>query len=260
MFANSILEKHRKQSSFTKDIKNANINSCSKNVINFLEISMSDILFLEDDKLLAQSVVEELEDAKYHVDWVQEGEDALQKSFDKRYSLYLFDVNVPGINGFELLKQLRESGDRTAAIFLTSKNQIDDLKYGFNVGADDYIKKPFDLSELLIRIGAKMPNNSKKHFSEFFSIDPKIYMVNCRGKETTVAQKEFRLLEYLCDREATLLSPDDIIYALYEDSTISIATFRTYIKNIKRHFSDCIEIENIKGLGYRLKVLKENPS
>ena len=77
---------------------------------------MRNILFLEDDKLLAMSVLDELREASYEVDWVQEGDEAAEACFAKKYSLYLFDVNVPGINGFELLEQLRRSGDVTPRI------------------------------------------------------------------------------------------------------------------------------------------------
>jgi len=216
---------------------------------------MVDILFLEDDKLLAQSLLDELEDNGYSVDWVQESDDAAQNCYEKNYKLYLFDVNVPGINGFELLDQLRKSGDTTSAIFLTSQNQIDDLKKGFEVGADDYIKKPFDLHELLIRVESKMPKSSKIQLSPDFSIEALTSKVICKGVEQKLAQKEFSLLEYLCKNQDALLSPDDIIFALYEDTTISIATFRTYIKNLKRHLGGCIEIENMKGVGYKFKIL-----
>ena len=216
---------------------------------------MTDILFLEDDKLLAQSVVEELEDASYSVKWVQEGDEAAKISYENKYCLYLLDVNVPGINGFELLSQLRESGDMTPAIFLTSKNQIDDLKKGFEVGADDYIKKPFDLHELLIRIESKMPKKSKVSISPSLSIEASTCRVICKGVEKKLPLKEFELLEYFCKNQDLFLSPYEIISAIYEDKTISIATFRTYIKNIKRHLEGCVEIENMKGVGYRFKLL-----
>jgi len=216
---------------------------------------MVDILFLEDDKLLAQSLLDELEDSAYSVDWVQESDDAARNCYEKNYKLYLFDVNVPGLNGFELLDQLRKSGDTTPAIFLTSQNQIDDLKKGFEVGADDYIKKPFDLHEILIRIKSKMPKSSKVQLSFDFSIEALTSKVICKEVEKKLPYKEFSLLEYLCKNQDVLLSPDDIIFALYEDTTISIATFRTYIKNLKRHLHGCIEIENMKGVGYKFKVL-----
>ena len=216
---------------------------------------MKDILFLEDDKVLAKSIVEELEDATYCVDWVSEGDDAADKSYENRYKLYLFDVNVPGINGFDLLHQLRQSGDRTPAIFLTSQNQLHDLKKGFDVGADDYIKKPFDLNELLIRIASKMPKNSRIKFSVNFEIESYTSCVYCKNIEQKLPLKEFALLEYMLANQESFLAPDDIISALYEDSSITIATFRTYIKNIKRHVEGCVEVENLKGVGYRFKIL-----
>ena len=216
---------------------------------------MTDILFLEDDKLLVQSVVEELEDASYSVKWVQEGDEAAQISYDNKYYLYLFDVNVPGINGFELLSQLRKSGDMTPAIFLTSKNQINDLRKGFEVGAADYIKKPFDLHELLIRIESKMPKKSKVNLSVNLAIEASTCRIICKGVEKKLPLKEFQLLEYFCKNQDLFLSPYEIISAIYGDTTISIATFRTYIKNIKRHLEGCVEIENMKGVGYRFKLL-----
>lgn len=216
---------------------------------------MYKILFLEDDKLLAKSVIEELEEASYEVSWAQEGDEACDLSFDNKFELYLFDVNVPGMNGFDLLKQLRESGDSTPAIFLTSRHQIEDLAQGFESGGDDYIKKPFDLNELLIRIASKMPKMKAEYFSKDFAIDASTLSITCKGKNFRLPAKEFALLAYLCQYQDQYLAPEDIIGELYENKAISIATFRTYIKNIKRHIQECGVIENIKGVGYRFKTL-----
>jgi DNA-binding response OmpR family regulator len=214
-----------------------------------------DILLLEDDTLLAQSVIDELEDASYSVAWVQESEEVIEMTFQTRFKLYLFDVNVPGMNGFELLKSLRESGDKTPALFMTSRNQIEDIQQGFRVGADDYIKKPFDLDELLVRIEAKMPHTAMVHFSKDFSIDISNVTITCKNATQTLPAKEFDILNYLCAHQEQLISAESIIDALYDDIPISIATFRTYIKNLKRHIDGCAMIENVKGVGYRLRIL-----
>jgi len=214
-----------------------------------------DILFLEDDTLIAQSVIEELEYASYSVKWVQESDEAIDACYENSYKLYLFDVNVPGMNGFELLKSLRESGDRTPALFVTSLNQLQNIKKGFAVGADDYIKKPFDLDELLIRIESKMPKTKIQQLSENFSIDNSNYIIICNKKMLTLPVKEFKILEYLILHKEQLHSPEEIIDVLYEDTLPSIATFRTYIKNLKRHIEGCAVIENIRGVGYRLRIL-----
>ncbi len=216
---------------------------------------MQSILFLEDDKLLAMSVLDELKEASYGVDWVQEGDEAAEACFAKTYDLYLFDVNVPGIDGFELLKQLRADGDRTPAIFLTSRHQIDDLAKGFEAGGDDYIKKPFDLNELLIRIASKMPKMHLEYFSKQFALDASNLSITCKDKVHKLPAKEFALLSYLCRHSGQFLAPEDIIFNLYDEKPISIATFRTYIKNLKRHTKGCVIIENMKGVGYRTTIV-----
>ena len=212
------------------------------------------ILLLEDDNLLAQSVIDELEDAGYSVTWAEESDSVIDISYDESFELYLFDVNVPGMNGFELLKSLRESGDQTPTIFMTSRNQIEDLREGFGVGADDYIKKPFDLDELLIRIASKLPQSSVTQLSKTFAIDPESYRLTCKDKESKLPPKEFDLIRYFIAHQEQLLPTDDIIEEISE-SSISIATFRTYIKNLKRYIDGCAVIENIKGVGYRFKLL-----
>ncbi len=214
-----------------------------------------DILYLEDDALLAQSVIDELEDASYSVTWVQESDEVIDLTFLTRFKLYLFDVNVPGMNGFELLKSLREAGDRTPALFITSRNQIEDIKQGFKVGADDYIKKPFDLNELLIRIEAKIETSSALYLSKDFSIDAQSLTITCKNSSQVIPAKEFAILSYLCSHQDQLISAETMIDELYEDTPISVATFRTYIKNLKRHIEGCAVVENVKGVGYRLRVL-----
>ena len=209
---------------------------------------------MEDDILLAQSVIEELEDAGYNVVWAEESDAVIDTTYGARFDLYLFDVNVPGMSGFELLRALRESGDSTPAVFMTSRNQIDDLREGFDVGADDYIKKPFDLDELLIRIASKLPQRKQMQLSATFSIDPEGYSVICNTTSSKLPPKEFDLLRYFAEHRDQLLETDRIMEE-FADSSISIATFRTYIKNLKRHVEGCAQIENIKGVGYRFTLL-----
>lgn len=216
---------------------------------------MRDILFLEDDPLLARSIIDELEYASYGVDWVQEGDDAADAVFDQRYRLYLFDVNVPGLSGFDLLKQLRESGDHTPTIFLTSRSQIEDLAQGFASGADDYIKKPFDLDELLIRIASKMPKLSLEYFAPDFALDASSLTVSCHDQLHKLPAKEFTLLMLLCRQKECVVDQMTLLDALSEARTVSIATLRTYIKNLKRHVEGCAVIENVKGVGYRIKIV-----
>lgn len=216
---------------------------------------MHDILFLEDDRLLAQSIIDELHDAGYGVDWVQEGDEAADAAFEHRYRLYLFDVNVPGINGFELLRQLRTSGDRTPTLFLTSRKQIEDLAEGFACGADDYVKKPFDLEELLIRIDSKMPPNRAEYYAPGFALDATALTVTCRDQSHRLPAKEFALLSLLCAHRDLVVTQETMTFELSSEKPVSVATLRTYVKNLKRRLGSCVVIENLKGVGYRLSIL-----
>ena len=110
---------------------------------------MDKILLLEDDEILSDSLIELLESEGFDVVHAKDGEDALQKTFEERFDLFLFDVNVPCIDGFELLKSLRDSDDKTPTIFLTALSDIASLAKGFDVGADDYIKNLLNLMSFL---------------------------------------------------------------------------------------------------------------
>ena len=119
------------------------------------------ILYLEDDIDLSQTVEEFLIDAGLDVICVYDGEEALEIIYKENFDMFLLDVNVPNISGFELLKELRDANITTPAIFTTSLNSIDDLSLGYDSGADDYVKKPFALKELLFRIKALLKREFK---------------------------------------------------------------------------------------------------
>ena len=123
---------------------------------------MIKLLLLEDDQVLAESLIELLESENFDIVHVLNSQKALDETFLQKFDLLLLDVNVPLFNGFELLKSLRDSGDKTPAIFLTALTDIASLSKGFDAGADDYIKKPFDFDELLIRINAILKKNQKR--------------------------------------------------------------------------------------------------
>ena len=123
---------------------------------------MYSILLLEDDLLFASSIEDFLVCEGFCVDIAKDGEEVFDFTFHKNYDLYIFDINVPKINGLELLEQLRTSGDNTPSIFLTSYKDKDTLQTAFLNGCDDYLKKPADLDELLLRIKALLKRNKKQ--------------------------------------------------------------------------------------------------
>jgi len=212
------------------------------------------ILLLEDDLLLCESLQDLLEEQNYEVDSARNGEEALSLAYENRYDLYLFDINVPLLNGLELLKELRLSDDETHAIYITSYNDKETLQHAFNSGADDYIKKPFDNDELLFRINAHL---RRLHVEE--SVEYKTLSLNEKHKSATLdtralelSAKEYALLKLLLQNSEKTVTKEMIISALWSPSeSVSEGAIRVYINRIKS-LIEPYKIENIRGIGYRL--------
>ena len=214
------------------------------------------ILFLEDDILLNEIIQEHLENEGYSVKSTFTGYEAEELIYSEKFDLFLFDVNVPGITGFELLKNARQNDIKTPTIFLTSLNMVDDIEKGFVSGCDDYVKKPIELKELDIRI-----NNIKRLFNilpnEIMEISQNIYLdrlnlfIKINDKEIYIARKECEMLLYLINNYKKVVSIEELSINVwsYEDSP-SAATIRTYIKNLRRILGDEYII-NLRGVGYR---------
>lgn len=212
------------------------------------------ILFLEDDPIIADIVNEYLEDKNYKVDYAFDIDEAQNFIEQNTYDLFLFDVNVPSGNGFSLLQDLRDNKINTPAIFITALNNIKDMKTGFKSGCDDYIKKPFELDELELRI-----DNIKRLYNldEHIQIDTNIFLdrskqkIQIDNKEQYLREKEFAILEYLAKNHQRTISHDELCQNIWSYDTIpSDATIRTYIKNL-RQILGSQKIETIKGVGYR---------
>ncbi len=215
------------------------------------------ILLLEDDVILQEIIEEFLLEQGYEVSAFYDGEKALDAIGDHFYDLLLLDVNVPSIDGFEILAYLRDIGNRVPAIYITSLSGIDDLKKGFALGADDYLKKPFDLEELQTRIEhiAKVYNLADEITFDSIRFNPKLHKIYDEQREINMRQKESAVLEYFIRNQSKVISCDELIENLWSDDQIPThATIRTYIKNLRRLF-DRDYIENIKGEGYRFNIL-----
>jgi len=119
------------------------------------------IFILEDDPTLNETIVDFLEDSGYMVDSALDGYEAESMLYENRYDLILLDVNVPNLDGFSLLKSARSFGVKTPVIFITARDGVEDIEKGFSVGAEDYLKKPFALKELKIRIDVILKRYNK---------------------------------------------------------------------------------------------------
>jgi len=216
------------------------------------------ILLLEDDVILQEIIEEFLLEKSYDVVCYFDGEKALDAIGEESYDLLLLDVNVPNIDGFEILSYLREIGNTTPAIYITSLASIDDLKKGFNLGADDYLRKPFELEELHARIEHIVRLYKLQEEIEFDGMKfiPKAHQI-LLGNNAVIEmrQKEAQVLEYFIRNTGKIISCDEIIENVWEDDQVPThATIRTYIKNLRKMFEKEY-FDNIKGEGYRFNIL-----
>ena len=212
------------------------------------------VLILEDNELLLETLEDFLENEGFEIDLAKDGEEALRLIYNNSYNLYLLDIKVPLVNGIELLKELREYGDETPAIFITSSTDKESITNGYKVGCDEYIKKPFDLDELLMRIKAVLkrvePQESIK-IDENYSYNIKRKRLFKGNQEIKINLKDLQLLELLLKNRGEVVTKEMIKDELWRnEDVVSSGALRVYINNLKKIFGKDA-IENIRGLGYR---------
>ncbi len=212
------------------------------------------ILLLEDDLLFGESLQDFLEEEGFEVELCRNGQDALDATFDAKFDLYLLDINVPMVNGLELLGDLRNADDATPAIFLTSHQDKETMTEGFGKGADDYLKKPVDMDELLMRIHAllrRVKGDPVKCVGDL-CLDETRKSITCNGQPLTLTLKEYHLLALLIKNVNNVVTKEMIIEALWNSSEeVSDGAIRVYVNRLKSELQQLV-IENIRGIGYRL--------
>ncbi|WP_428023380.1 response regulator transcription factor [Arcobacter sp.] len=214
------------------------------------------ILLMEDDLILNEIIEEHLLEMGHEVISVFCGNDAEELLYSQKFDLLLLDVNVPDIKGFELLLNLRENSIKTPAIFLTSLSLADDVEKGFQSGCDDYIKKPFELKELDLRINNikrlfNISSNNQINLPNNMILDKENLLIKKDKEEIHISKKEIEVLIYLTRNKDKIISIEELssnVWA-YEDSP-NASTIRTYIKNLRKILGEEL-ITNIRGVGYR---------
>jgi len=217
------------------------------------------ILLLEDDLLLNEIIEEYLVSLNYNVTSVYTGYKAEDILYEKSFDLLLFDVNVPHITGFELVDNIRKNNIKTPIIFITSRDTEDDIIRGFNLGCDDYLKKPFELSELGLRINninrlCQIECDGVIQINDLISYSYDRKVIINSNKEFNLSQRESQILEYLIKNKNKTLSIDEISLNNWAyDEVPEATTIRTHIKNLRKKLTnDCIL--TLKGMGYRLII------
>jgi len=213
------------------------------------------ILLLEDDKLFNETLQDFLEEAGFVLDCVLDPYSALDMSYENKYDLYLFDVNLPYENGFELLDKLRTSGDMTPTIFITSRTDKASLHEGFTKGGDDYITKPVDLDELLLRVHAVLRRQTRSQVVQLgkYTFDISSKRLYEKDVPMELTQKASELLFILLQGQGKVVSFEQIKESLWSSAeTQSDGALRVYVTQLKKYFPT--EIKNIRAVGYQMSL------
>lgn len=206
------------------------------------------ILLMEDDIILGETIEEMLIEAHYDVDWVKDGEEAADASFDTPYDLYILDINVPKINGLQLLEDLRHAGDETSVIFISAMSDIATISKGFSLGAEDYLKKPFFPEELLVRIQAKMARKEKLLHFGTIEFNPITREVKKNSHLITLGDVQLPFLQLFIENIGKTLTKESLFDLMEHPSDTAL---RVAINKLK-HTTQW-EIQNVRGIGYRLE-------
>jgi two-component system alkaline phosphatase synthesis response regulator PhoP len=223
----------------------------------------SRILLVEDEPGVSLTVTDLLEAESYQVETAMDGITGLAKASSGDYDAIILDVMLPGKSGFDVCKELRQQGCDTAILMLTAKTQVVDRVVGLKLGADDYLAKPFDPSELLARVESLLRRIPKKkripvERFEFGNVtaDFASGQVQKNGEPVTMAAKELQLLRYLVDRRGTVVSRDELLQNVWEyQAEVSSRTIDVHVAWLRQKLEDNPQspqhIHTVRGVGYR---------
>jgi DNA-binding response OmpR family regulator len=219
------------------------------------------ILLVEDDADLAQFIRKGLKEEHYAVDVAGDGEEGLALAFDNPYDLLILDIMLPKLDGLTLCRRVRDKGIMTPVLLLTARNTVETKVSGFDIGADQFLAKPFAFAELLARIRALLRRGSSQPLAHLqaadLRLDPASHRVWRAGQEISLTNKEYALLEFLLRNKNRVLTRTAIIEHVWDISydpmtNIVDAHIRALRAKIDRDFSPPL-IATVRGAGYMLE-------
>lgn len=214
------------------------------------------ILIVEDDALLADGLVASLKHAGYGVDCARNGQDADYMLAQQDYGLTVLDLGLPGMDGFQVLRRLRERRPQAPVLILTARDALEDRVKGLDLGADDYMTKPFELPELEARIRALL-RRSNWGGNELVGLGGLAYDVAgrrlfCRGRSLDLPARELAICEILLQRAGKVVSKEQLLESLYGwDAETGDNAIEVYIHRLRKKLEGCgVSIATARGLGY----------
>ena len=223
---------------------------------------MARVLIVEDDLLLGRTLVRALREAGYEVEIAPTGEAGLLALAERPAHVTILDVMLPGIDGFETCRRLRDAGSRTAVLVLSARGRVADRVAGLDAGADDYLAKPFSLLELVARVRAQVRRHERRRHETIdvgpLRIDPAARTATREGVELALTPREFDLLEALARRAGEAVSRDWLLEAAwdvaYQDRSNVVDAYVHLLRaKLDRPF-DAPMLHTVRGAGYRLQA------
>ena len=218
------------------------------------------ILLVEDEHRIAQSIKKGLEQERMAVDVAFDGIEGYDLAIDEEYDLIILDLMLPGMSGLEICTKLRQNKKQTPILILTARGQVEDKVEGLNMGADDYLTKPFAFEELLARIRAlvRRPQNIDENILSVddLSLNISNFQVMRAKKEIKLSSKEYTLLEFLMRHPRQILSKEQIMNHVWSYETdILPNTIEVYIRNLRNKIDKGFAyplIQTVRGFGYKI--------
>ena len=209
------------------------------------------VLLVEDERTLSGIVRDALETMDFSVEMAYDGSEGLRRYFEIRPDILVVDVMMPKMSGFDMVKAIRQSDKETPILFLTAKTTVDDVVTGFNLGADDYLKKPFAIPELVVRMKTLLGRSGKK------TPDQEKGQASYNIGEYLFTPESATLLHNLCKGSGSIIPTQNILLSLWgDDDFFNARSLQVLITRLRRALSKDprIRIVNVRGTGYKLIV------
>ena len=220
------------------------------------------ILIVEDEKMLAEILSDTLSDRNFDVRLAYDGLHALEVIKKESFDVIVSDVMMPNLDGYSLAKKLRNEGCNTPILFLTALSATEDVVKGFETGGNDFLKKPFAIDELIVRIKALagraevMDAQETSYVIGEYEFNPSSKELTIRGEQTTLAAREAAVLVRLCRRRGRVVEASELLKELWgDDNYFNLRSLNVYITRLRNHLKadPTVEIESVRGVGYLLK-------
>lgn len=218
------------------------------------------VLLVEDDNRIAAFVAKGLRENSYAVDIASDGDEAMYMASINTYDLFVLDINLPKKDGFDVCRELRESGNIRPVLMLTARDAIDDRISGLDIGADDYLTKPFEFRELLARLRALLRRQNEIRSPQIviadFQIDTRSRAVQRAGKQIELTTKEYSLIEFLAINKGKVVGREEISEHVWDDTFDPFSNLiEVYIKRLRTKLDEGYDVQLIqtrRGSGYIL--------